>query len=404
MTLEDRLHEIVHYAYEHAPAVRRRFDEAGLKPEDIQTIQDLDRLPVLSKDAVVALQREQPPFGGLLAVPLDQVKHIYFSPGPLYEPDATDHDPMHVPMVQEALRRSGFEPGDVVLNTLSYHLVPAGLMLDEALTRYGCTVIPGGVGNSDLQVTMMKELGATGYVGTPSFLMALIKKAQEMGLDWSEFRLRKALVTAEPLPASLRQELEETYGVKVGNAYATAELGFLAMNTEGGLAMRLFPAPIIQVVAPDTGKQVGPGEAGEIVVTNFNKAYPLIRFGTGDMAIYQDPAPGQSRQEDRSIILVGRSGEAVKVRGMFVHPNQLRAAVGRVLAFQRIQGIITRPELRDHFVLRVLPAQPVTDPDTTAAAIAQAVRELCRVRVDDVRFVDALPEDAPVMVDQRTWD
>ncbi len=404
MTLEDRLREIVHYAYEHAPAVRRRFDDAGLKPEDIQTIQDLDRLPVLSKDAVVALQREQPPFGGLLAVPLDQIKHIYFSPGPLYEPDATDHDPTHVPMVQEALRRSGFEPGDVVINTLSYHLVPAGLMLDEALTRYGCTVIPGGVGNSDLQVTMMKELGATGYVGTPSFLMALIKKAQEMGLDWREFRLRKALVTAEPLPASLRRELEETYGVKVGNAYATAELGFLALNTEGGLAMRLFPAPIIQVVAPDTGKQVGPGEAGEIVVTNFNKAYPLIRFGTGDMAIYQDPAPGQSRQEDRSIILVGRSGEAVKVRGMFVHPNQLRAAVGRVLAFQRIQGIITRPELRDHFVLHVLPAQPVADPDATAAAIAQAVRELCRVRVDDVHFVDDLPEDAPVMVDQRTWE
>ncbi len=404
MTLEDRLREIVHYAYEHAPAVRRRFDDAGLKPEDIQTIQDLDRLPVLSKDAVVALQREQPPFGGLLAVPLDQIKHIYFSPGPLYEPDATDHDPTHVPMVQEALRRSGFEPGDVVINTLSYHLVPAGLMLDEALTRYGCTVIPGGVGNSDLQVTMMKELGATGYVGTPSFLMALIKKAQEMGLDWREFRLRKALVTAEPLPASLRRELEETYGVKVGNAYATAELGFLALNTEGGLAMRLFPAPIIQVVAPDTGKQVGPGEAGEIVVTNFNKAYPLIRFGTGDMAIYQDPAPGQSRQEDRSIILVGRSGEAVKVRGMFVHPNQLRAAVGRVLAFQRIQGIITRPELRDHFVLHVLPAQPVADPDATAAAIAQAVRELCRVRVDNVHFVDDLPEDAPVMVDQRTWE
>jgi len=281
MSLEKRLREIIQHAYEHAPAVRQRFAKAGLTPDDIQTIADLEKLPVLSKDAVAAMQRENPPFGGLLAAPLSEIKHIYFSPGPLYEPDASQHDPTHIPMIQEALRQSGFAAGDVVLNTLSYHLVPAGLMLDEALTDMGCTVIPGGVGNSDLQTTMMRELEVTGYVGTPSFLMKLIKKAAEMGMDWDDFKLNKALVTAEPLPASLRQELEGDYGVKVGNAYATAELGFLAINTSGGLPLTLLPAPIIQVVAPDTGKQVGPGEAGEVVITNFNKAYPLIRFGTG---------------------------------------------------------------------------------------------------------------------------
>ncbi len=406
MSLEDRLQEILRHAYEHAPAVRKRFDDAGLTPEDVQTIADLDKLPVLSKDAVVALQRENPPFGGLLAVPINEVKHIFFSPGPLYEPDASGHDPTHVAMAQEALRRSGFQPGDVVLNTLSYHLVPAGLMLDEALVEMGCTVIPGGVGNSDLQVTMMKELGVTGYVGTPSFLMKLIKKAEEMGLSWSDFKLHKALVTAEPLPASLRQELVETYGVQVGNAYATAELGFLAINTTGGMAMNLLPAPIIQVAAPDTGKQVGPGEAGEIVVTNFNRAYPLIRFGTGDMAIYNDPAPGESRQEDRTITLVGRSGEAVKVRGMFVHPNQLRFAVGQVVSFQALQAIITRPELRDQFVVHIVPSQPVEDEAAAKAQIGEWIRQVCRVRVDAIHFVspDAIPDGAPVMNDQRTWD
>ena len=406
MTLEERLREIVHYAYVHAPAVRQRFDDAGLKPNDIQTIADLDKLPVLSKDAVVELQRQHPPFGGLLAVPVSEVKHLFFSPGPLYEPDPSGFDPTHMPMVQEALRRSGFHADDVVLNTLSYHLVPAGLMLDEALVEMGCTVVPGGVGNSDLQVTMMKELGVTGYVGTPSFLMKLIKKAEEMGLDWADFKLNKALVTAEPLPASLRQELVESYGIQVGNAYATAELGFLAINTEGGMAMNLLPAPIIQVVAPDTGKQVGPGEAGEIVVTNFNQAYPLIRFGTGDMAIYNDPAPGESRQEDRTITLVGRSGEAVKVRGMFVHPNQLRFAISQVLPFQAIQTIITRPELRDHFVVKIVPAQPVEDETAVKAQLGEWVRQVCRVRVDEIHFVaaEAIPEGAPVMDDQRTWD
>ncbi len=406
MSLEEQLREILHHAYHHAPAVQERFRAAGLTPDDIQTIADLDKLPVLSKDAVVAMQRENPPFGGLLAAPLNEIKHIYFSPGPLYEPDASEHDPTHIPMIQEALRRSGFQAGDVVLNTLSYHLVPAGLMLDEALTDMGCTVIPGGVGNSDLQVTMMKELGVTGYVGTPSFLMKLIRKSEEMGLAWEDFRLNKALVTAEPLPASLRQELEETYGVKVGNAYATAELGFLAINTTGGLPLTLLPAPIIQVVAPDSGQQVGPGEAGEIVVTNFNKAYPLIRFGTGDMAIFNDPAPGQSKQEERTITLVGRSGEAVKVRGMFVHPNQLRFAVSQILPFQAVQGVITRPDLRDQFVVKIVPQETPADADALIAQIKESVRQVCRVRVDEVQFVDpdAIPEGAPIMLDQRSWD
>ncbi len=406
MSLEKRLIEIVHHAYEHAPAMRQRFDDAGLTPGDIHTIADLEKLPVLSKDAVAAMQRDNPPFGGLLAAPLSEIRHIYFSPGPLYEPDASQHDPTHIPMIQEALRQSGFVPGDVVLNTLSYHLVPAGLMLDEALTDMGCTVIPGGVGNSDLQTTMMKELGITGYVGTPSFLMKLIKKAEEMGMVWDDFKLSKALVTAEPLPASLRQELEETYGVKVGNAYATAELGFLAINTTGGLPLTLLPAPIIQVVAPDTGKQVGPGEAGEVVVTNFNKAYPLIRFGTGDMAIFNDPAPGQSKQEERTITLVGRSGEAVKVRGMFVHPNQLRFAVSQVMAFQAVQGVITRPELRDAFVIKIAPQESPADADALIARIKDQVRQVCRVRVDEVQFVtpDAIPDGSPIMLDQRSWD
>ncbi len=406
MSLEKRLIEIVHHAYEHAPAMRQRFDDAGLTPGDIHTIADLEKLPVLSKDAVAAMQRDNPPFGGLLAAPLSEIRHIYFSPGPLYEPDASQHDPTHIPMIQEALRQSGFAPGDVVLNTLSYHLVPAGLMLDEALTDMGCTVIPGGVGNSDLQTTMMKELGITGYVGTPSFLMKLIKKAEEMGMVWDDFKLSKALVTAEPLPASLRQELEETYGVRVGNAYATAELGFLAINTTGGLPLTLLPAPIIQVVAPDTGKQVGPGEAGEVVVTNFNKAYPLIRFGTGDMAIFNDPAPGQSKQEERTITLVGRSGEAVKVRGMFVHPNQLRFAVSQVMAFQAVQGVITRPELRDAFVIKIAPQESPADADALIARIKDQVRQVCRVRVDEVQFVtpDAIPDGSPIMLDQRSWD
>ncbi len=402
-TVDEKLREMVAYAYENVPAVRERFETAGLTAEDVQAVADLEKVPVLPKDDVIAHQQADPPFGGMLGVPLSDVRHVFLSPGPLYEPDAGEDDSLER-MMQLALQRSGFEAGDVVLNALSYHLVPAGLHLDQALVGLGCTVIPGGVGNRELQLKMMRDVGATGYVGTPSFLAALIEKAEESGADFqADYGVSRAFVTAEPLPADLRRRLSEEYGIGVGNAYATAELGVLALNTAGGMAMQLLPEPIVEVVDPDTGRCVGPGEAGEVVVTNFNEAYPLIRLGTGDMAMNQDPSPGESAQEERSIILVGRSGEAAKVRGMFVHPNQLRFAVGQAAPGAAVQGVVRRPEDRDHFAVRVALGEAPADADALAEQLAQAIQAVCRVRVDEVSFVEALPGDAPGMVDERSW-
>jgi phenylacetate-CoA ligase len=402
--INERLQETVAWAYAHAPAVRDHFDRAGVKPGEIQTPADLARVPVMSKDAVIAMQQANPPFGGLLAVPLNELRHIFFSPGPLYEPDSGD-DPSLAEMAQLCLEQTGFRPGDVVLNTLSYHLVPAGLLLDQALVNLGCTVVPGGIGNSDLQLKMMADLGVTGYVGTPSFLLSLIQKADENGLAFKDhFQLRRALVTAEPLPPSLRQTLTEQYGLTIGNGYATAELGFLALNVSGGLAMQLLPEPIVQIVDPDSGQTVGAGEAGEVVVTNFSRTYPLIRLGTGDLALNLDPKPGQSRQEERAIILVGRCGEAVKVRGMFVHPNQLRFAVGQVTGVSAAQALVTRTENRDHLQLRILVAE-ATESETAAAQLTAAVQATCRVRPDQVEIVsdDSLTAGHIAIQDARDW-
>ena len=249
---------------------------------------------------------------------------------------------------------------------------------------------------------MMRDFGVTAYAGTPSFLMRLIQRAEEMGLDFRrDFQLRRAMVTAEPLAPAMRHAFVESYGLAIGNVYATAELGLLAVNTGDGMAMRLLPEPIIQVVDPETGKSVGPGEAGEVVVTTYGDAYPLIRFGTGDMAVNVDPNPGASRQDERAIILVGRSGEAVKVRGMFVHPNQLRFAVGQLLPGAAVQGVVTRPDVRDVFTVRVAAA----DPGGLAEQIQEAVRQVCRVRVDAVEFAgaDAIGADERGMVDGREW-
>lgn len=404
-TLDQQLRQAIAAAYENSPEVRARFDAAGLVGDDIHTVADLARVPVLEKDDVIAMQAANPPFGGLLAVPMSQISHIFFSPGPLYEPEAGD-DNASLEVAQLVFRMCGFEPGDVVLNSLSYHLVPAGLFIDDALTGLGCTVVPAGTGNSDLQLKMMADLRVTGYVGTPSFLLQLIKKAEAAGANFRrDFALKKIVTTAEPLPPTLRQAFVEQYGLTVGNCYATAELGLLALDTAGQMAMRLLPLPIIQLVDPDTGLDVGPSEVGEVVVTNFSRAYPLIRFGTGDMAVNVDPKPGHSEQQERAIILVGRRGEAVKVRGMFVHPNQLRFAVRPFPAVKAIQGVVTRVEDRDFLTIR-LAVDDDADRQALVEPLQESIRATCRVRVDDIVFVEAteLPADGPGMVDDRQWN
>jgi phenylacetate-CoA ligase len=404
-TVEDKLRKVIACAYAYSPALRQRFEAAGLGPDEVQTVADLQRVPILPKDDVIALQQADPPFGGMLGVAPGDVRHIFLSPGPIYEPDAGDDD-SRLETAQLALSRSGFVAGDVVLNTLSYHLVPAGLMLDRALVRLGCTVVPGGVGNRDLQLKIMRDVGVNAYVGTPSFLLALIAAAEESGADFTgDYQLGKAFVTAEPFSPSMRQTLAG-YGIAVGNAYATAELGVLALNTTADLTMQLLPEPIVEVVDPDNGQVVGPGEVGEVVVTTFNCAYPLIRLGTGDMAVNGDPRPGESRQEERTLVLVGRSGEAVKVRGMFVHPNQLRFAAAQVMPVAAIQGVVTRPAHRDFFRVRVALDAVPDDAEAVRQALQQAIQQVARVRVDEVELVDqgAIAADARGMIDERTWE
>ena len=398
--LDRKLREIIQHAYANAPEVRARFDAAGIGPDDVQTVADLVKVPILPKDEIIRLQQKEPPFGGMLGVPADQVTHVFFSPGPIYEP-APEPDDSAWDVAVDSLRRSGFRPGEIVLNSFSYHLVPAGFLFDGSLTRLGCTVVPGGVGNSDLQLKMVQDLGITGYVGTPSFLLRLLDKAKEMEMPMT---IDHALVSAEPLLPPMKAAIE-AHGVAIGNAYATADFGLIALNQGPGMAFQLLAEPIVEVVDPDTGQLVGPGETGEVAATNFSKTYPLIRIGTGDMAMNMDPKPGESTQTDRSIVLVGRSGDAAKVRGMFVHPNQLRFATGQIPGVHKVQGAVSRVEQQDHFVLRV-EADAGEEETAVSEQIKQAVRNLCRVRVDEVQFVavGSIGEGSPGMVDERDWN
>ncbi|GIK58468.1 MAG: phenylacetate--CoA ligase family protein [Chloroflexi bacterium] len=397
--LDQRLRAFVEFAYENATAVKNRFDQAGIHPAAIQGVADLVKIPVFPKDGFIQLQQADPPFGGMVTIPREQVTHIFFSPGPIYEP-APEPDEANREIAMAALRLSGFRSGEMVLNSFSYHLVPAGFLFDGALTRLGCTVVPGGIGNSDLQIKMAHDLQATGYAGTPSFLLSLLEKAKEQGI---KLAIDHAIVSAEPLLPPMRAAIE-AFGVKIGNAYATAEFGIIALNTGNGMAFQLFAEPLVEVLDPETGHSVGPGEAGEIVVTNFSRVYPLIRIGTGDMAINMDPDPGHSQQTERGIILVGRSGDAVKVRGMFVHPNQLGFAARQIPGVLKVQGVVTQPDNKDHFVVRAEIAEGVASTAVTTP-LQEMIKNVCRVRVDAVECLPpgSLGDNAPGMVDDRDW-
>lgn len=398
------INQLIRFAYKEAPAVKEIFDEAGLSPEDIQVYADLEKIPVTSKDQLVKLQDAQPPFGGFLTVPISELHHVFLSPGPLYEPDSGESDAKN--SIREVLSIAKFAPGDIVLNALAYHLIPTGLILDQLLRELGAIVIPAGVGNAELQIKILKDLNVTGFIGTPSWLMSLIEKIKDSELDFNrDFSLKRALFTAEPLPPSMREIFVDQYNLQVTNAYGTAELGFLAVNTDGSLQMKLLNISIIQVVNPENGMNVNPGEVGEIVVTTFDEIYPLIRLGTGDLAMNIDPSPGESQQDERSIILVGRVGEAVKVRGMFVHPNQIRFSAGQVPGIKAVQAVISRTEYRDSLLLKVVLSEQDENLDAIREHLTQAVRSTCRVNVDQIEFVgqNEIDQKAPLIIDQRSW-
>ncbi len=396
MTPPRDLPTLIRHLAEHAPGFARRLQQAGLTPDDLRTPEDLARLPVLRKDDLAELQAQDPPFGGLLAVPMAQLKRVFQSPGPIYEPEANRPDYWRW---ASALRAAGFGPGDVVLNAFAYHLTPAGAMFEEGLRAVGCVVVPGGVGNMEQQVQAMRALGVNGYVGLPSYLNALLDKAAAMGV---ELGVEKAFVTAEPLPPSLRQALHEKGVAVVRQGYGTAECGNLGYECEAEDGWHIPEDVLVQICDINTGQPLPPGETGEVVVTLFHTEYALVRFGTGDLSALNTEPCACGRTTPRLMGWRGRVGAAVKVRGMFLHPRQLEDLMARFAEVRGWQAVITRRAHRDVLTLR-LAVGPEVDRAALAQHLTQAAREAIKFRVDQVEFVDALPPDAPAIDDQREW-
>jgi len=399
--LNQRLGRQGRFAYSHAPAVRNKLDDAGVSPRSIRTIKDLERLPVTTKDQLVRLQQANPPFGGLLAVPPNSLGRIYVSPGPIY--DAWGPERIRA-AVRGFVRMGVPRAGDVVLVSTAYHMVPAGLFLTDALDVLGCTVVPAGIGQTELQVKILHDLQATAIFSFPSFTMTILKKAEEMGYDVRrDLNLRFTTGGGERHIQVLRKVFEEQYGLLVGDGYATADVGSVAWDCGLGQGYHYDDEEcIIEIVDPQTGRQVGPLEEGEIVVTLFSRVYPLVRFGTGDLASYTDEICPCGRTSHRITKILGMIGEHIRVKGMFVHMKELAEAFSTLPQVSRYQLVLRLEEHRDRITLNVETASDA-DRDSLAAIINKRCQDVFKLRMDQIDFLPmgTLPEDHKKVIDQR---
>ena len=310
------------HAKARAPAFARIL--AAVDPAGVTTREALARLPVTRKSELLELQKASRPFGGFAAVRRGEARRVFASPGPIYEPEGSRPDYWRL---ARPLYAAGFRSGDLVHNCFSYHLTPAGSMLETGAHALGCTVFPGGTGQTEQQVQAMAELQPDGYVGTPSFLKIIVEKADEMGVKLTS--LTKALVSGEAFPASVRDALSAR-GIAGYQAYATADLGTIAYETAAREGLVIDEGVLVEIVRPGTGDPVPPGEVGEVVVTSlFNADYPLIRFGTGDLSALLPGTSPCGRTNARIKGWMGRADQTTKVKGMFVHPAQVAAILAR---------------------------------------------------------------------------
>ena len=379
-----------------------------LRDVDAATIKSraaLAQLPVTRKGELLERQKAQrasDPFGGFSAIgwrglgTARMARRVFQSPGPIYEPEGHAADYWRF---ARALFAAGLRAGDLVHNSFSYHLTPAGSMLETGAAALGCVVFPGGVGNTELQLQALAELRADAYAGTPSFLRILLQKADELGIALPA--LRKASVGGEAFPVALRDMLRAR-GIEAYQSYGTADLGLIAYETAAREGLVLDEGVIVEIVRPGSGEPLPDGEVGEVVVTTLNPDYPLLRFGTGDLsAVLAGPCP-TGRSNVRIKGWLGRADQTAKVRGMFVHASQVAELLKRHPEVRRVRLVVEGEMADDRMTLHAEPAQPA---EGLAAALAASVRDLTKLRCE-VRLASpgSLPNDGKLIEDLRSVD
>jgi len=366
---------------------------AGIDPKLVNSRAALAKLQILRKSDIAALQKENPPFGGLNVTPAGKARRLLMSPGPLFEPEGGGKDWWGS---ARALYAAGFRAGDIVHNSFAYHLTPGGFILEAGAHALDCAVIPGGVGNTEQQLEAIAHYKPAGYVGTPDFLKILLDTAEKTAKDASS--IKRALVSGAALPASLRDELGQR-GIAVLQCYATAELGVIAYESDAREGMIVNETVIVEIVRPGTGDPVPEGEVGEVVVTSFNPDYPMIRLGTGDLSALLPGLSPCGRTNNRIKGWMGRADQTAKVKGMFVHPKQVAEVAARHPELRRLRLVVGRAGEQDTMTLMAECDARQASLETAVAATLQSVTKL----KGNVKLVapGALPNDGKVIADER---
>ena len=390
----------VAHAKAHAPAIAdslRDVDAASVNSRAA-----LAALPVIRKYELLERQKASRAaggnvFGGFSTLGFGQgMTRVFASPGTIYEPEGTRSDYWRMARTMFA---AGFRPGELIHNCFSYHFTPAGSMMETGAHALGCTVFPGGIGQTEQQVAAMAELQPAGYIGTPSFLKIILEKAAEMGVDLPS--VRKALVSGEAFPPSLRDWMTAK-GVDAYQCYATADVGLIAYETAAREGLVLDEGVIVEIVRPGTGDPVPEGEVGELVITTLNPDYPLIRFGTGDLSAILPGTCPTGRTGQRIKGWMGRADQTTKIRGMFVHPGQVAEIVKRFPEVSKARLVVTGEMANDQMALHV--ETGALSDDALKARVSEAVRDVTKLR-GEVHLVAAgsLANDGKVIEDARSY-
>jgi len=365
----------------------------GIDAADVNSREALAKLPVLRKSALPAMQKASPPFAGFVPDPVASFGRLFTSPGPIFEPEGTEKDSWRA---ARSLFAAGFRPGDIVLNTFSYHMTPGGFILDSAARSLGCPVIPAGPGQTEMQLEMIAHLQPAGYTGTPDFLKILLDAAKTAGRDVS--CIKKALVSGAAFPPSLQAEVKSR-GVDAYQTFATADLGVIAYESSAREGLIVNEDVLVEIVRPGTGDPVAEGEVGEIVVTSFNEHHPWLRLATGDLSAVMKGASPCGRTNARIKGWMGRADQTAKVKGMFIRPEQIAELSKQYPSLQKLRLVVTRENEQDAMTLKAESANGGADLSEKVAAALQAVTKL-KGRVEIVA-VGSLPNDGKVISDER---
>lgn len=367
---------------------------AGIDPYAVTSRAALAALPVTRKSELIAMQKAAPPLGGLAATPPGGLLRLFMSPGPIYDPEGKGADYWRM---ARALFAAGFRGGQIVHNSFSYHLTPAGAMFESGAFAVGCAVVPGGIGQSELQARAVADLRPDGYVGTPSFLRILLDKGRELALDLSSFK--RALVSGEAFLPAQQKEIAG-YGVAAYQAYASADLGLIAYESDAHEGLILDEGILVEILRPGTGDPVPDGEVGEVVATSFSPDYPLIRFATGDLSAILPGASPCGRTNRRVRGWLGRADQTTKVKGLFVHPTQIAEVARRHPELGHVRLTVTHDGRNDEMVLQAETAgEKGPGLANRVAETLTAVTKL-RGRVELVE-PDSLADDGKVIDDRR---